>query len=448
MRVERRGSGLISKRQRTIWAWAVDDLVRLQGDEPRSSDYRWDAWESRRYVTEIFNADQVPAVDDLLIGAMLDGDKQVVAIGRVDSSAGVATRRMRTRISPILHLRPIRFEDLGPTKAASRRMASGLRVQALRPQPLSAEMAQELMAALEHAAPELRAWLSQLAFTSTEVVGDEGLRLREERDAIQLGVELADLRIPDSESAIHVPQQAVNTAMSFLNPDLFEDNEDDLLFADLRRFSGDGVLAETSGSTSIYHDGEVTLLIANVNRKPVEHLLGVDLLYWDQTVDSYTLLQYKRLTKVPKPASNDMPQTWRYTRRGELEQQLAKMERIDLTPAADARDWRFVTSPFWFKFVRGDAFTPDDRDVLQGLYVPAEYLRIGMENDAFTGPNGGFALYSGNARFINREPFVQLVRRHFTGSTRATGAQIAQLLNRNPDREVVVIAKKDSADSR
>lgn len=430
-----------SKRQRAVWAWSIDDLIRAQTGEPRSEDFRWDRWESRPYVTDIFNIDDIPSVDDLLIGVVHQGDKQVVAVGRVDSAAGISTSRMRASISPILHIEPVPIDALGITQADSRRLVRALRTQALRPRRLDDKTAREVLAALERAVPALRNWLDALDESGIEVAGADGLRLREERDAVQIGLGFADLRLPDAESALHVPTGQVQSATSFLNPELFEDNEDDLLFADLRRFDTNGVLTETSGSTSRYSDGEFTVLIANVNRKPVEHLFGVDLLYWDQTAASFTLLQYKRLSRVAKATNDHVPHRWRYTRRDELVRQLEKMAKLEVTPPVDAADWRFVTSPFWFKFVRGDAFRPNDREVLKGLYIPAEYLRIGVQQNAFVGPNGGFALHGGNARYINRDPFIHLVRRQFTGSTRATSEQIANLIRRNSDHELVVVAK-------
>ncbi|RNL60665.1 hypothetical protein EFK50_20360 [Nocardioides marmoriginsengisoli] len=392
-------------------------------------------------MTDIFNIDQIPSANDLLIGVVHEGEQQVVAVARLDSAAGISTSRMRASINPILHIQPVPLDALGKTPADSRRLATALDTQPLRPRPLDNATGREILAALERGAPELSNWLEALDASETEVVGDEGQRLREERDAVQLGLELADPRLPESEPAVQVPTFAVNTATSFLNPELFEDNEDDLLFADLRRFDTNGVLTATSGSTSRYSDGEFTVLIANVNRKPVEHLMGVDLLYWDQTAESFTLLQYKRLMRVAKAEADDAPQRWRYTRRNDLVEQLEKMSKLKVAPPVDSTDWRFVTSPFWFKFVRGDAFKPNDREVLKGLYVPAEYLRIGIEENAFTGPNGGFALHGGNARYINRGPFIHLVSRQFTGSTRATSEQIADLIRQNSDHELVVVAK-------
>ncbi len=111
-----------------------------------------------------------------------------------------------------------------------------------------------------------------------------------------------------------------------LNPVMFVDNEDDLIFADLRRFDETGFLDEVSASTSVYRDREFELHIANVNRKPLEHPLGVDLLYWDRVGDTYTLLQYKRLVRTEKRNSSDETEDrWHYTRKNELIEQLGKM---------------------------------------------------------------------------------------------------------------------------
>lgn len=284
-----------------------------------------------------------------------------------------------------------------------------LAVAPLRPRPLPVEQSRRLLYALARLVPDVGPWLAALEPPATDITEEERERLGEERDALRTGLDVADVNPPGDQSHLRTISGEVSAATDFLNPDLFTDNEDDLIFADLRRFSDVGILSEVGASTSVYRDGNFVLSIANVNRKPIEHHLGVDLLYWDQTADSFTLLQYKRLTRVRTTEASRS--TWVYTSRHDIEQQVAKMGMVTSGPPSAAEDWRMVPSPFWFKFVRTDAFVSGSREVLPGMYVPADYLRVGLNSNAFKGPNGGFSITYDNTRYINREPFIHLVRR-------------------------------------
>ena len=424
-----------------VWAWAVGDLIRQdEGDSWDRAD-RWDQWSRRHYVTDIFNAGQRPPPSSVLVGVTTDGGVRIVALGYLATpSGGVSTGRLRGRVDPLLHMKPVDIGDVAEDLVELQDLTELLAAEPLRPRALPVEQSRRLLDALTRLVPDVGPWLSALEPPAIDISADERERLDEERDALRTGLDVADVNPPGDQSYLRAIAGSVSVATDFLNPDLFADNEDDLIFADIRRFSDVGILSEVSASTSVYRDGTFVLAIANVNRKPIEHHLGVDLLYWDQTADSFTLVQYKRLNRAisAEPGRS----TWAYTKRYDLVQQLAKMETVTVGPPAGAGDWRMVPSPFWFKFVRTDAFVSGSREVLKGMYVPADYLGVGLETNGFQGPNGGFRIDYDNTRYINRGPFVHLVQRHMTGSTEAGSAQIHALLSSiDPQRELMVVKK-------
>ncbi|MEU0963598.1 hypothetical protein ABZ328_29245 [Micromonospora aurantiaca] len=81
------------------------------------------------------------------------------------------------------------------------------------------------------------------------------------------------------------------------------DNEDDLLAEDLRRFDPHNQLQMRSASVARFTSDRFALTVMNVNRKPLEQALGVDLVYYDEVAQIFTLVRYKRL--VRRPASGD-----------------------------------------------------------------------------------------------------------------------------------------------
>lgn len=187
-------------------------------------------------------------------------------------------------------------------------------------------------------------------------------------------------------------------------------------------------------------DGEFALTILNVNRKPIEHALGVDLVYWDETTGTFTLLQYKRLTRNQTIRYGRQEADWTFTRRGEVEDQLGLMQ-LPTDNSASAHDWRLSSSPFWFKFVRTKDFTAGDPKVLRGMYVSAEFLRIALEDRSLlTGPRGGFEISYANTRYIPRDTFVDLVRRGFLGTTATATSKVFEIIETLSDGREVILA--------
>jgi hypothetical protein len=125
--------------------------------------------------------------------------------------------------------------------------------------------------------------------------------------------------------------------------------------------------------------------------------------------------------------------------RTELDEQLQRMD-IGPNEPVNSQDWRMAPSPFWFKFVRAEDFTPGDPFVLKGMYVPADYLRLALADGSLrTGPRTGFEVTYTNTRFLPREVFVELVRRSFAGTTRAgTHAVVEVAAQRARTHEVVL----------
>lgn len=428
-------------KQLEVWMWLLDDLIRVDQDTDEFDVADRDhAWERRTYVTDVVNSSHIPSRGSILVGYTGWESETVRALGYVDGVAGTATARVRITVRPLLHLDRLSLLQI----ASEGGLVGGtgfLTAGSLRPRRLEAKSASAVLTTISRLRPEVGAWLDDVTQRSEPIRGDAGQRLREERDAIQTGVDLAGITLP--ETPFLASGSDIIQATQMLNPAIFVDNEDDLIFADLRRFDETGILDEVSASMSVYRDQEFELHIANVNRKPLEHQLGVDLLYWDQVADTYTLLQYKRLTRNTKRnEGSESDDRWQYTRKDDLIAQLGKMSSFADYVPLNAQDWRIVANPFWFKFVRTDAFDASDSRVLRGMYVPSDYLRLGIKSDSFTGPNGGFVINYSNTRYVPRDPFVELVRRGYSGTTSAGSAEVCRLLAAlSGEQEVVVVTK-------
>ena len=104
-----------------------------------------------------------------------------------------------------------------------------------------------------------------------------------------------------------------------------------------------------------------------------------------------------------------------------------------------------VDSPFWFKFVRGDAARRLDDKVLKGMYVPADWLRLALADEALQGgQRGGFRLTYDNAKYVTRTMFIDLVKRGLSGTARKDSTNFKKVLKvMGKERQVIVAVKKE-----
>ncbi|MHB8288455.1 MAG: hypothetical protein ACYDEY_04315 [Acidimicrobiales bacterium] len=277
----------------------------------------------------------------------------------------------------------------------------------------------------------------------------------EGRDAIQLAIDIAEAEVPEEAiPSVGASYAAAAPLESLIANYALLDNEDDLIAEDLRRFDPDSRLIMRSASAARFVGNETTLTILNVNRKPIEHVLGVDLVYWDELHETFTLVQYKRLTKHSVTEGGRKESDWAYTHQADLEKQLQLMSLP--SDNRSAANWRLSPSPFWFKFVHAEEFRASEQTVLRGMYVPAEFLRLAISDNALTtGPRGGFEVTYRNTRYITRDVFVELVRRGLIGTTQAATHHVHELVRQlSTDREVVLalrtknVASPTSASTR
>lgn len=277
--------------------------------------------------------------------------------------------------------------------------------------------------------------------------------MREERDAIGLAFRIAEMTPPEEllrGRDVRGPQDSplasvfVEEFLRSANMDL----EDDLISEDLRRFDGNGVLDLRRSAVARFTDDKFALAIFNTNRRPLEHTQGVDLVYWDQGKNIFTLVQYKRLSSRAGDVLTGRRKAWYYSRREDLVKQLSLMDVGEYSPE-DADDWRLSTSQFWFKFLKADSFQGSDPMVLKGMYVSADYLRLALNDGSLTtGPRGGFEVTYENAKYITREPFVDLLRRGMLGTTRHGSSRVLEVMNRLSETDQVITAIKTKRSPR
>lgn len=217
----------------------------------------------------------------------------------------------------------------------------------------------ELLSVLLEMRPEWGAILDRLSEPEppVQIRGPRGEQVGLVRDAVGLVLQMAgfsreplelwtppaDLEAPDAPSFLDGLPEGVAL-------------EDDLIAHDARRFR-DWLGQDTSHhGWRVYTKNGQRLLIGNVNRKPAEATLGVDLIYLNESRQSTVLVQYKKLIKKDGD--------WSYypaRDRDNLEKELARMRDVaamceKVTDENDA--YRLHSDPCWFKLCRAESTIP------------------------------------------------------------------------------------------
>lgn len=397
-------------------------------------------------LSEAFDKESTPSKGSVcaLIGILDNYDPINVLYGFAitKSRSGVAARTLRATLSPVYLLsQPVGLDELDE---------QGIRLgdppSHYYAQSVSRTTAIQLLKHLTDAGEGLQGWLISVLGTPREFPASVEQARTEARDAVMLAAQIAKIELPQNAFANSRPEKTTETILdTVINKAYERDLEEELMPLDLLRFDGKLVPDQRAASLTVFEDSDRNrrLLVMSVNKKPLEEELGIDLLYWDQVHDAFTFLQYKRLEK-DKTGNEDLPYEWVYRREKELSKQLELMPG-GVEKVMSVEDWRAFGTPFWFKFVRGDAAEKLDGKSLKGMYVSADWLRYAIKDGAFkTGKRGGFRVTYGNTKYVGRTTFAELVTRGFTGTGRGRTEAFRKVMeDLGRDRELIVAIRAE-----
>jgi len=265
----------------------------------------------------------------------------------------------------------------------------------------------------------------------------------QERDATRLALEIFGLDKEEIRQSLEFepPVEPAPLLKGLKQVKLREDpmvNHDAAVlpdFTNMRRF--------IQGSVEFSKDRQ-RITILNVNRAGVELALGVDLIYYTHAFHAYVMVQYKRLHQVPSDW------TFNLNDRQFLED-LRRMDSFDKAFPAAAysgapTEYRLHAGHFYFKFCKDVSFEPMSSDMIDGMYLPHDYVRCLMGSPLVEGERGGKVLgYRNSLRHFNNSQFIGIVRGGWVGSRAKTTELLSELVRQSidADRSVIVGIAED-----
>jgi hypothetical protein len=182
----------------------------------------------------------------------------------------------------------------------------------------------------------------------------------------------------------------------------------------------------TGWARFIRGSGRDSLEIFTANKRPLEELFGVDLIYLNQVRKSLVMVQYKMLEPSQRDWTSETHEEKEWTVRidQQFKKELEKMTLFDkdLEPKGA---YRLNPTTFFFKLVKRDSETKS-----AGFILSREHLQSLIDGGSLTGPKAGLKINYRelDGHYIRSGGFVELVRSGYIGSRGATTENLETLM--------------------
>jgi hypothetical protein len=185
---------------------------------------------------------------------------------------------------------------------------------------------------------------------------------------------------------------------------------------------------------AIFERDKERLIVFTANRRPLEQVFGVDLIYLDEGKQNIVMLQYKMLEPFQNEVFGD---DWIYRPEKNLDRELDRMKKFAATLQTGSHEYRLNSCSFYFKFVKRDS-------LLSGasIILPIEHFEKLLTDPASKGPRGGLYIsyQSLSGRYLRQNSFIDLIRSGYIGSHAEKTMHLKELIDATLKNGKAVIA--------
>lgn len=247
------------------------------------------------------------------------------------------------------------------------------------------------------------------------VDGDRTLRLMEQRDAIGLVLDIANLDRHSILRALNGDKVAIaDSVLDLLDHEPLQ--EQDIIRHDEQVFKG--LLSQDMRHGKFAGLGGRQVRVHVYDKKPLETVLGIDLLIYQEGYKSFLLLQYKVMEKMRGGRGN----TWSYLVDDQIHKQFTAMNMATSTimskptTPSGLMDWRLNNSAFYFKFCEKTRPNARDDALVSGITLGLAHIEHFLTLPESKGEHGGHRIgYENCPRYFSNTQFVELAREGWIG---------------------------------
>lgn len=190
--------------------------------------------------------------------------------------------------------------------------------------------------------------------------------------------------------------------------------EDSVVEHDARSFPEYEMTSSDITGRAVFQKGDERLEVFTANRRPLEKVFGVDLIYLNATRQNIVMVQYKMLESLER---RDIRNDWVYRPDTNLDSEIKRMRKFSAQHPPGPFEYRLNSQVFYLKFVKRDGALGN-----AGIVMPIDHFEKVRNDPACQGPRGAVRVsFEGLAgRYLRQGPFLDLIRAGYIGATART----------------------------
>ena len=239
-----------------------------------------------------------------------------------------------------------------------------------------------------------------------------------QEDAIHSAMAAFGIRANEIPSEV-VLKRGASSGLSQVGSHLYEDN---VVRADASQLPGFDAIAPDITGRAIFEKRDERLIIYTANKLPLEKMLGVDLIYINETRGNIVMIQYKMLEEAKGEIGSI---DWLFRPDNQLRDEISRMKLPEFQKKIS--DYRLNRSPFFFKLVKRKVV----EDSCQSFLLSLDHLNQILSSHEAKGPKGGIRLsYDAlDGTYLRAADIISLIRSGYIGTHRAETQALAAIIS-------------------
>lgn len=226
--------------------------------------------------------------------------------------------------------------------------------------------------------------------------------------------------------------------------------EDPMVINDLTKVPGFDLVKKFPYNAAVFESDSERLTVVLANRLPLEEQTGTDLVYFNETYQSFVMVQYKAMERDDEEgALFRLPSL-------QLNEEIQRMDRLleilHSYSNNNHRDgFRLNENPFFLKLCPRIVFQPDDIGLIPGMYLPLDYWKVLSVHPSLRGPRGGLRVtYENVERYFDNTDFIKLVAKAWVGTNTNQSAVLKNVIREviETGKAIVIAVKANTAVNR
>lgn len=366
----------------------------------------------------VFDGMKLPT---LCLAGMAEGSAPKYYIGVAKSKTAVTTFESRLTVVGLKALNMLSLDSLMGT-LADKHLQATFR-QKLEGSHLASSLSPKLSAAIVKALsadPDNRKAI-EAAACNIPKLRKVSVAQWEQLDAIKTAMATFGLSKTDIPHWVETPGQSDST-LNYLDSLEAQVLEDNVIAKDASVVPGFDLIEKQVTGRAVFTKGDERLEVYTANRGPLEEMLGVDLIYINDTAGNTLMLQYKMLEPHTDPATAKTD--WLCRPDEQMRDEIARMKLPPVT--ATVQDYRLHRNPFFFKFIRRQG----DGDAHQSIVLSLDHLNELLLSPKCKGPKGGVRISFDSLEgvYLRETDLIGLIQSGYIGTHRIESDAIKPLI--------------------